>query len=69
VELVTDREQRLPATAETAELIELMRKRGVLVGSDGRDANILKLRPPLVTSTHHVDLFIRALGDCLALLP
>ncbi|MBT8087063.1 MAG: aminotransferase class III-fold pyridoxal phosphate-dependent enzyme [Gammaproteobacteria bacterium] len=68
VEFVTDRAQRLPATAETAELIELMREQGVLVGSDGRDANVLKLRPPLVTPTRHVDLFIEALDRSLQAL-
>jgi 4-aminobutyrate aminotransferase-like enzyme/Ser/Thr protein kinase RdoA (MazF antagonist) len=65
VELVSDREQRSPATRETSALLEMMRERGVLAGCDGRDANILKLRPPLVTDTHHVDLFIKALEDCL----
>ena len=68
LEFVTDREQRLPATAATAELLELMRERGVLVGSDGRDANILKLRPPLITGKRHVDLFIDALDRSLKAL-
>ena len=68
LELVTDRERRLPATAATAELLELMRDRGVLVGSDGRDANILKLRPPLTTRARHVDLFIDALDRSLKAL-
>ena len=61
VEFVSDREQRIPATAETARLLELMREQRVLVGSEGRDANILKLRPPLVCETSHVDRFIAAL--------
>lgn len=63
VEFVTDREQRTPATAETARLLELMRQQRVLVGSEGRDANILKLRPALVCEKSHVDQFIDAL-DC-----
>jgi 4-aminobutyrate aminotransferase-like enzyme len=63
VEFVTDRDQRTPATAETARLLELMRQQRVLVGSEGRDANILKLRPALVCETSHVDRFIAAL-DC-----
>ena len=65
LEFVTDRDARTPATVETARLLEMMREHRVLVGSEGRDANILKLRPPLVFRRKHVDLFIEALDDCL----
>ncbi len=66
LEFVTDRSARNPATRETAALLELMRRNGVLVGSEGRDANILKLRPPLVFGRDHVDVFIGALDRSLA---
>ena len=65
LEFVTDRDKRSPATDETARLLELMRQRYVLVGSEGRDANILKLRPSLIFRRKHVDLFIDALDRCL----
>ena len=65
LEFVSDRVQRTPATAETARLLELMRENGVLVGSEGRDSNILKLRPALVFTKAHVDRFIDALGKSL----
>lgn len=68
LEFVTDREARTPATAEVARLLELMRERQVLVGSEGRDANILKLRPPLVFERQHVDRLITALDDALGQL-
>ncbi len=68
VEFVSDRTTRTPATRETARLLELMRQRQVLVGSEGRDANILKLRPALVFQKHHVDRFIDALDHSLAAL-
>jgi 4-aminobutyrate aminotransferase-like enzyme len=42
-----------------------MREQRVLVGSDGRDANILKLRPSLVFRKKHVDGFIEALDRSL----
>ena len=66
LEFVTDRATRTPATAETAQLLEVMRQNGVLVGSEGRDANILKLRPSLVFVREHVDVFIDALDRSLA---
>ena len=68
LEFVSDRKARSPATAETARLLELMRQQKVLVGSEGRDANILKLRPALIFRNEHVDRFIHALDHSLAAL-
>lgn len=65
LEFVTDRKDRSPATTETARLVELMRQERVLVGSEGRDANVLKLRPSLVFAKEHVDVFIAALDRSL----
>ncbi len=65
LEFITDHESRSPATEETSKLLELMRERRVLVGSEGRDSNTLKLRPPLVFERRHVDLFIAALDASL----
>jgi len=65
LEFVTDRDVRSPATEETARLVESMRAERVLVGSEGRDANILKLRPSLVFHDEHVDRFIDALDRSL----
>ena len=67
VEFVSDRGLRKPATAKTARLLELMRQQRVLVGSEGRDANILKLRPALVCEKSHVDRFVEALDHSLEL--
>jgi 4-aminobutyrate aminotransferase-like enzyme len=58
VELVTDRKDRSPATATTAKLVNELCKRGVLSGSIGPDANILKLRPPMVFSKADADYFL-----------
>ena len=66
LELVTDREAKTPATAETEQLLELMRQRQVLVGSEGRFGNVLKLRPALVLQREHVDQFIDALDRSLS---
>ena len=66
LEFVTDRKARTPATEETARLLELMRQRRVLVGNEGRDGNILKLRPSLIFRQDHADLFIDALDGALS---
>ena len=65
LEFVTDRDARTPATKETLRLLELMRQRHVLVGNEGRDGNILKLRPALIFRHEHADLFVDALDSAL----
>lgn len=47
VELVTDREKRLPAGREAGYVANRMRELGVLVSTDGPDHNVLKIKPPL----------------------
>ena len=65
LELVTDRDKKIPAAGETALLVELMREAGVLVGTAGRERSVLKLRPPLIARRQHVDIFIAALDSSL----
>ena len=43
-----------------------LRRRGILVGITGPDANVLKIRPPLVFTKQHGDLVIAALDDSLS---
>jgi 4-aminobutyrate aminotransferase-like enzyme len=68
LELVTDREQRVPATALASATVNALRERGVLTGSIGPDNNVLKLRPPLVLSTadadYMLDILDRSLEAC-----
>jgi 4-aminobutyrate aminotransferase-like enzyme len=66
VELVRDRATREPATAETDYVVQRLRDRGVLTGSDGPFENVLKLRPPLVLTDADAELFIETLDEILA---
>ena len=65
VELVRDRTTLEPAPGEAAYVVERLRERGVLTGTDGPHENVLKLRPPLVFSEEDADLFLEALDDVL----
>lgn len=65
VELVYDRQTLEPAKAETKRLANMMRDRGVLIGTEGILGNILKLRPPAVFKPQHVDIVIDALDRAL----
>jgi len=65
VELVTERDERTPAAELTARVVNDLRSRGVLTGSIGPDANILKLRCPLVLSKDDADYMLGMLDETL----
>ncbi len=65
LELVTDREAKTPATELTTKVVNGLRDRGVLTGSIGPDANILKLRPPLPFSRADAEYFLERLDRVL----
>ena len=68
VEMVTDRQARTPAAAETARIVNAMRERCVLFSATGEHANTLKIRPPLVFSEANADLLVDTLDAVLATL-
>jgi 4-aminobutyrate aminotransferase-like enzyme len=69
VELVTDRSTGSPATRFVAALINELRRRRVLIGASGPDANVLKIRPPLPFGRAEADLLLGELEASLAHLP
>ncbi len=60
-----DRASLEPATEEAAYVVNRLRERGVLTGTDGPHHNVLKLRPPLVFSEEDADLFLATLDEVL----
>ena len=50
----------------TARLVERLVQEHVLVGSTGPQGRILKVRPPLIWTEQHVDVFTAALRVSLA---
>lgn len=68
VELVLDRATLVPAKAETARLVNLMRENGVLISATGVHGNVLKLRPPLVFNQANADRLLVAVDEALAAL-
>jgi 4-aminobutyrate aminotransferase-like enzyme len=65
VELVTDRATRTPDGARARAVRNGLRRRGVLVGTTGRDGNIIKIRPPLAFTAAHVPVLVNALASAL----
>lgn len=68
VDLVTDRKAKTPAPAQTKQVVNMMRHRGVLMSSIGEHDNVLKLRPPLPFSTENADQLMSTLDDVLTQL-
>jgi 4-aminobutyrate aminotransferase-like enzyme len=66
VEMVTDRQTREPAGAQTKAIVNAMRDRGVLISRIGPHDNILKIRPPMSFSTQNADLLLATLDSVLS---
>ncbi|MCI0682804.1 MAG: aspartate aminotransferase family protein [Gemmataceae bacterium] len=66
VELVKDRRTKEPAAAETAEVMELAKERGLLIGKGGLDGNILRIKPPLCITKADADFLVDCLDDVLS---
>jgi alanine-glyoxylate transaminase/(R)-3-amino-2-methylpropionate-pyruvate transaminase len=68
VELVRDRTTKEPATAETADLLELAKERGLLLGKGGLFGNVLRVKPPMCLTTDDADFLVDCLDEVLTLL-
>ncbi|PVA10046.1 peptidase M23 [Pelagivirga sediminicola] len=66
VELVTDRRGRTPATGIAAYVMNRMREHRILMGREGPDDNILKIRPPLTIDAEGIDMILHVLDNVLA---
>lgn len=65
VELVRDRLTLEPAAAEASYVVNRLRDRGILCGTDGPHHNVLKIRPPLCFSDEDAALFVATLDEIL----
>ena len=65
VELGANNASGLGGGPETRRIVNGMCHRGVLVGSTGRNANVLKIRSPLTLEPQHADLLLDALDQTL----
>jgi len=65
VDLVRDHDSREAATLPASYIVNRLRERGILTGTDGPYHNVIKLRPPLIFSKEDADLFLEALDEVL----
>ena len=69
LELVHHRESKEPAADYARAVLEETRRRGLLVGKGGMWGNVLRIAPPMSTTTADVDEAVAALAAALATLP
>src|SRR5712672_2892763 len=65
VELVRDRQSREPATTEAADVLELCKERGLLVGKGGLYGNVLRIKPPMCLSKDDAEFLVECLDEAL----
>lgn len=65
IDLVRDAATREPATEEADYVVNRLRERGILAGTDGPRHNVIKLRPPLIFSEADAGLFVETLESIL----
>ena len=65
VELVRDRQTKQPATSEAADVLELAKDRGLLLGKGGLHGNTLRIKPPMCLTRDDADFLVDCLDDVL----
>jgi alanine-glyoxylate transaminase/(R)-3-amino-2-methylpropionate-pyruvate transaminase len=65
VELVRERDSKVAATAETVELLERCKQRGLLIGKGGIAGNTLRIKPPMCLTRDDADFLVDCLDEVL----
>jgi alanine-glyoxylate transaminase/(R)-3-amino-2-methylpropionate-pyruvate transaminase len=66
VELVRDRTTKEPASAETVEVLERCKERGLLIGKGGLYGNTLRIKPPMCITNDDADFIVDCLDEVLS---
>ena len=68
IELVKSRDTKEPATRKAAEMVNRLKNRGILTGTDGPYSNVIKIKPPMVIDKDDADMFVRVFDDALTVM-
>ena len=65
LELVLDKESKAP-NRELAHVIQdKLKQRGIMIGTDGPDVNVLKIKPPICFTKNNADQLVGAIEQIL----
>ena len=56
----------VPAADEAEIVVNAMKKKGILISSDGPDHNVLKIKPPLVFNKNNATYFLESFEAVLS---
>ena len=65
VDMIKNLDDLEPDKDAAVAVVEKMKEKGFLISYDGQFSNVLKIRPPLVFKTTHVDLLLTGLEESL----
>ena len=68
VELVKDRKSKEPASSEAAELMELTKQRGLILGKGGLHGNTMRIKPPMCITKDDAQFMLATIDECLGRL-
>jgi alanine-glyoxylate transaminase/(R)-3-amino-2-methylpropionate-pyruvate transaminase len=68
VELVEDRKTKVPAKAAAAQVMELTRDRGLIIGKGGLYGNTLRIKPPMCLTIDDANFLIDCLDEVLGIV-
>jgi alanine-glyoxylate transaminase/(R)-3-amino-2-methylpropionate-pyruvate transaminase len=66
VELVRDRQSKQPANTEAADVLELAKERGLILGKGGLYGSVLRIKPPMCITKDDADFLVDCLDEVLA---
>jgi len=66
IEMVRDRSTLEPAAAEAEWLVNELRRRHILTGTEGIYGNVIKIKPPMVVTEADADWVVDVIDDALA---
>lgn len=68
VELVEDRDAKTPATKAAADLMELTKERGLILGKGGLYGNTMRIKPPMCINKDDATFMLATIDECLSLI-
>ncbi|MFT7642227.1 MAG: alanine-glyoxylate transaminase/(R)-3-amino-2-methylpropionate-pyruvate transaminase [Pirellulaceae bacterium] len=68
VELVRDRASKEPANTEAADVLELTKERGLLLGKGGLHGNTLRIKPPMCITKDDANFLVDCLDEALSIV-
>lgn len=68
VELVRDRKSKEPAKTEAADLMELTKQRGLILGKGGLHGNTMRIKPPMCINKDDAQFMLATIDECLGLI-